>query len=174
MCSDVHFNARSTRCGTKSVNVSRHRRESRARAHQLQCNNLTILTHDVQLIASNSCSYNYIFKVLFTTPSWYLFSIGFGHVSIFRWYLAPLRIPVRRNTILTVFTVYNWNRVMYGAITLIRSVSQINYTRTKIGKSSDATSRWRNQRFQLWCDQFSFAMTDGIQYCSFSSAYQYA
>ena len=40
-------------------------------------------THNVRYIASNSRSYNYIFKVLFTTPSWYLFSIGFGHVPMF-------------------------------------------------------------------------------------------
>ena len=30
----------------------------------------------------NSWSYNYISKVLFTSPSRYLFSIGFGHVSL--------------------------------------------------------------------------------------------
>ena len=46
--------------------------------------NLTSSTLDVHRIAPNSHSYNYIFKVLFKTPSGYLFSIGFGHISIFR------------------------------------------------------------------------------------------
>ena len=60
--------------------------------------NLTSSTLDVHRIAPNSHSYNYIFKVLFKTPSGYLFSIGFGHISIFRWALAPIHILFRKNT----------------------------------------------------------------------------
>ena len=47
-------------------------------------NNLTLHTHNVHASAPRPRSYNYIFKVLFTAPSWYVFSIGFGHMSIFR------------------------------------------------------------------------------------------
>ena len=46
--------------------------------------NLTAHTHNVPAYAPRPRSYNYIFKVLFTAPSWYVFSIGFGHMSIFR------------------------------------------------------------------------------------------
>ena len=99
-------------------------------------------TRNVRDTVSNSCSYNYIFKVLFTTPSWYLFSIGFGHISVFRWGLAPLRIPFRRNTTLAMFTGYNYKQVVYGAITLIRYVLQINYTCTIIGNTFHATYYW--------------------------------
>ena len=68
-------------------------------------NNLTVHTHNVHASAPRPRSYNYIFKVLFTAPSWYVFSIGFGHMSIFRWDLAPIRIPVQRNITRTVYTV---------------------------------------------------------------------
>merc|ERR1711990_186913 len=44
-------------------------------------NNLTVSTHNVHATAPRARSYNYIFKVLFTAPSWYVFSIGFGHMS---------------------------------------------------------------------------------------------
>ena len=67
--------------------------------------NLTVPTHNVHAAAPRSRSYNYIFKVLFTAPSWYVFSIGFGHMSIFWWDLAPIRIPVQRNITRTVYTV---------------------------------------------------------------------
>ena len=46
-------------------------------------NNLTVRAHNVPASAPRPRSYNYIFKVLFTAPSWYLFAIGFGHMSIF-------------------------------------------------------------------------------------------
>merc|ERR1712134_174477 len=56
---------------------------SSTRLHAQTRNNLTVPTHNVHAAAPRSRSYNYIFKVLFTAPSWYVFSIGFGHVSIF-------------------------------------------------------------------------------------------
>lgn len=131
-------------------------------------------THNVRDTVSNSCSYNYIFKVLFTTPSWYVFSIGFGHMSKFRWDLAPIHIPIRRNAIQVVHVVNNCRQIMHGAITLARSVLQIEHTCPNIDNAFDATFQWTNQRFQLWCNSHSFAMTDGIHCCRFSSAYRYA
>ena len=131
-------------------------------------------THNVRDTVSNSCSYNYIFKVLFTTPSWYVFSIGFGHMSKFRWDLAPNHIPIRRNAIQVVHTVNNCRQIVHGAITLARSVLQIEQTCANINNAFDATFQWTNHKFQLWCNPHSFAMTDGIHCCTFSSAYRYA
>ena len=68
--------------------------------------NLAVPTHNVPAAAPESCSYNYIFKVLFTAPSWYLFAIGFGHMSVFRWDIAPVRIPVQKNITRTLHAVY--------------------------------------------------------------------
>lgn len=138
----VHSHALAARCIRQCMSTYKHRLAAVANAHQLTCDNLTIPTHNVRDVASNSRSYNYIFKVLFTTPSWYLFSIGFGHISVFRWGLAPLRIPFRRNTTLAMFTGYDYKRVVYGAITLIRYVLQINYTCTIIGNTFHATYYW--------------------------------
>ena len=76
-----------------------------ATVHAHTHDNLTVPTHNVHAAAPRSRSYNYIFKVLFTAPSWYVFSIGFGHMSIFWWDLAPIRIPVQRNITRTVYTV---------------------------------------------------------------------
>ena len=94
-------------------------------------NNLAASTHNIHATAPRSCSYNYIFKVLFTAPSWYVFSIGFGHMSICWWDLAPVRIPVPRNVTRTVYTVSSCAQVAYGAVTLSCSMLQIIYTRTR-------------------------------------------
>ena len=40
--------------------------------------------------ASIECSCNYISKVLFTSPSWYLFTISIGHIIICRWAVPPM------------------------------------------------------------------------------------
>ena len=40
--------------------------------------------------ASIECSCNYISKVLFTPPSWYLFTISIGHIIICRWAVPPM------------------------------------------------------------------------------------
>lgn len=69
-------------------------------------NNLAVPTHNIHAAVPRSCSYNYIFKVLFTAPSWYLFAIGFGHMSIFWWDIAPVRIPVQKNITRTLHAVY--------------------------------------------------------------------
>ena len=45
-------------------------------------NNLAVPTHNIPAAAPRSCSYNYIFKVLFTAPSWYLFGRIRTYVSI--------------------------------------------------------------------------------------------
>ena len=97
--------------------------------------NLTVRTHNVHATAPRSRSYNYIFKVLFTAPSWYVFSIGFGHMSIFWWDLAPIRIPVQRNITRTVYTVNSCAQVADGAVTLSCSMLQIVYTRTRNGNT---------------------------------------
>ena len=60
-------------------------------------NNLTYIPVYVHIAAQNSCSCNYIFKVLFTAPSRYLFPTGFGHISMFRWALPPVRILIPKN-----------------------------------------------------------------------------
>lgn len=93
-------------------------------------NNLTVSTHNVHATAPRARSYNYIFKVLFTAPSWYVFSIGFGHMSICWWDVAPIRIPFQRNVTRTVYTVDGCVRVAYGAFTLISSMLQIVFTHT--------------------------------------------
>ena len=103
--------------------------------HGCTCNNLTTSTHNIHATAPRARSYNYIFKVLFTAPSWYMFSIGFGHISIFWWDVAPIRIPFQRNVTRTVYTV-NWcAQVAYGAFTLTCSILQIVYTRTPNGST---------------------------------------
>ena len=93
-------------------------------------NNLTVSTHNVHATAPRARSYNYIFKVLFTAPSWYVFSIGFGHMSICWWDVAPIRIPFQRNVTRTLYTVNGCVQVAYGAFTLICSMLQIVFTRT--------------------------------------------
>lgn len=52
-------------CALTTINDS-------AVAYQHTRSNLTSTAHDVRCDVPTSCSYNYIFKVLFTTPSWYL------------------------------------------------------------------------------------------------------
>ena len=99
-------------------------------------NNLTGIALYVHITVPNSCSYNYIFKVLFTTPSWYLFSIVFGHVSIFRWALAPIHIPVQKNINRIMHAVNKCVQVPYGAVTLNGSVLQKDYTNTLIGSTA--------------------------------------
>ena len=94
------------------------------KSHCNNHNNLTSTAFYVHSIAQNSCSYNYIFKVLFTTPSGYLFSIGFGHISIFRWALAPVRILIQKNINHVVKTVCKFMQVPYGAIALCGLVLQ--------------------------------------------------
>lgn len=98
-------------------------------------NNLTVSTHNVHATAPRARSYNYIFKVLFTAPSWYVFSIGFGHMSTFWWDVAPIRIPFQRNVTRTVYTVNGCAQVAYGAFTLICSMLQIVFTRTPNGST---------------------------------------
>lgn len=65
--------------GTSNQTCSGRPREMYGRTRD----NLAASTHNIPATAPRSCSYNYIFKVLFTAPSWYLFAIGFGHMSIF-------------------------------------------------------------------------------------------
>ena len=137
-------------------------------------NNLAASTHNIHATAPRSCSYNYIFKVLFTAPSWYLFSIGIGHISMFRWYLAPFHVPILRSIIQLVYAVINCIQAMNGTVTLNRSVLQVEYARTIVGYTLYTQYRSRCKRFQLWCKPYSFAMTAGIQCCTLSSAYQYA
>ena len=47
-------------------------------------NNFAAAVSFVHCIAPESQSYNYIFKFLFTTPSWYVFPIGVRHIPIIR------------------------------------------------------------------------------------------
>ena len=98
-------------------------------------NNLAVPTCNILAAAPTSCSYNYIFKDLFTAPSWYLFSIGFGHMSIFWWSLAPVRIPVQKNNTRTMYTVCWYAQVAYGAFTLHGPMLQISYTCTPNGNT---------------------------------------
>ncbi len=95
--------------------------------------NLDTYTHEFRCNAPNSRSYNYIFKVLFTTPSWYVFSIGFGHLSMLRWNVPSIHIPMQRNAIQIMCTVYLIKQVAYGAVTLLGSVLQTRPTCTMIG-----------------------------------------
>ena len=137
-------------------------------------NNLAASTHNIHATAPRSCSYNYIFKVLFTAPSWYVFSIGFGHMSIFRWNLAPIRIPIQRNITRAVYAV---NFVCRSHTGLSPSVARCCKQFTPVPEMTIhayATIQCANHCFQLWFNPRSFAMTEGIQRCAPSSAYQYA
>ena len=142
-------------------------------AYQHSYNNLSSITRYVRIAVPNSCSYNYISKVLFTTPSWYLLTIGFGHMYAFRWALAPVRIPVLRNITQHVHTVYSYVNAAYGF-----SPSAIRYC-----KSFTHSRNWPCiciQQFSahitdcVWYNPHSLAITDGVHCCEISSAYQYA
>ena len=97
-------------------------------------NNLGTPTHELHCSAPNSRSYNYIFKVLFTTPSWYVFPIGFGHMSRFWWSVPPVHSPVQRNATQIVYTVHGIKQIAYGSITLIGSVLQTGSICTLTGE----------------------------------------
>ena len=71
--------------------------------------NFIVCIRIVHCIAPKSQSYNYIFKFLFTTPSWYVFPIGVGHISRDRWNVAPIRIPVQRSANRLMHTVNTKN-----------------------------------------------------------------
>lgn len=98
-------------------------------------NNLGTPTHELHCSAPNSRSYNYIFKVLFTTPSWYVFPIGFGHMSRFWWSAPPVHIPVQRNATQILYAVHWIKQIAYGSITLIGSVLQTGSNCTLTGNT---------------------------------------
>ena len=52
-----------------------------------------------------SCTFNPLFKVLFTFPSWYLFAIGLVSIFSLGWNLPPVYAPFPRNA-----TRYSRNR----------------------------------------------------------------
>ena len=47
-----------------------------------------------------SCTFNPLFKVLFTFPSWYLFAIGFESIFSFGWNLPPFCARFLKNATL--------------------------------------------------------------------------
>ena len=127
---DIHRYSHQTVSRKRCIHVHIHYTRPRIQ------HNLGTYTRCVHCIAPNSRSYNYIFKVLFTTPSWYLFSIGFGHILAFRWNLAPFRIPVQRNITLIVYTVHLCIWAENGTVTLTGPLLQIDYTCTHTGDTS--------------------------------------
>lgn len=137
-------------------------------------NNLTVRAHNVPASAPRPRSYNYIFKVLFTAPSRYVFSIGFGHMSIFRWNLAPIRIPIQRNITRAVYAVYSVCRSHTGLSPSVARCCKQFTPVPEMAVHAYATIQCANHCFQLWFNPRSFAMTEGIQRCAPSSAYQYA
>ena len=124
-----------------------HQLHTHTFAYDCTRNNLAVTTCNIHAAAPMSCSYNYIFKVLFIAPSWYLFSIGFGHMSIFWWSLAPIRIPVQKNNTRTMYTVYWYAQVAYGALTLNGPILQIRYTCTRNGNTCIYNNSMRTSFF---------------------------
>ena len=56
-------------------------------------------THCISVCyVQNSWSYNYIYNVIFTSPSMYICSIGFGHVSLVWWSIPPICVQVQLST----------------------------------------------------------------------------
>ena len=119
--------------------------------------------------ASTECSYNYISKVLFITPSWYLFTIEFGHIYTYWWVVPPLCIQIQKNTTHAMHAVIERMVIRKGAITLHGQCSK------RIGPTTRLMKHVHNtlpRRVQFWWRQHpcSFAMTKDVLFSSSSSA----
>ena len=116
----------------------------------------------------------FLFKVLFTFASWYLFAIGLVPVFSFRWSLPPTLgcIPKQPNSPKTVATLPGG--AAHGALTLCDVPFQVNFNSTGQSLSCLSLPQFADsncQRFQAQALPTSLAVTEGILVSFFSSAY---
>ena len=132
----------------------------------------------------NSWSYNYISKVLFISPSRYLFPIGFGHVSLIWWSVPPVYVQSQISTtrmiyIYTSMSIFIRSHELHRVHTrdfdpnspsvanrLCSRQSSTFYMHTTITLATNILPTW-------WYPP-SFAMTAGIRLRLLSSEYWYA
>ena len=123
--------------------------------------------------ASIECSCNYISKVLFTSPSWYLFTISIGHILICRWAVPPLFAFKSKRLWLAQWMRYMCASSNGGPITF-----NCNYYKHDVPMAVLMKRVHDTQPIAAWFRRrhpsCSFAMTEDVLFSSFSSAQWYA
>ena len=138
-------------------------------------------SHQVALVPYGSLSaisgtFNSLFKVLFTFPSWYLFPIGLEPIFSFRWNLPPtLRSnPEERDSKKTHRTqrTVNDERDSHPFLRSFPTVLHLRLCWLRFYRLQFKTDKLPG--FTYWAVPCSFAITKGILFSFFSSAYLYA
>ena len=122
-------------------------------------------------------SFNSFFKVLFMFPSWYLFAIGLNNILTFAWNLPPTlhSSPKKRDSESTRRAQRAANdrrdsRPHWCLFSKKLACAPLLAMRSEITFQSQS----HELRFSSWALPCSFAITEGIQFGCFSSAYLYA
>ncbi len=131
-------------------------------------------SHPLLLTVSNT--FNSLFKVLFTFPSRYLCSIGLLRIFSFGRNLPPVKIALPSNPTLGKQSVRGDLQTLNGAITLLGATFQWTLVWaalwTCLHKLQFALVE--PVRLPAWAFPGSLAVTKGILFSFFSSAYLYA
>ena len=125
-------------------------------------------------LSAISGTFNSLSKVLFIFPSRYLFAIGLGTVFSFRGQLPPIlhtMSKVRDSKItLRMHNLSTWT----GLSPYLALYSKETYAGGCTGKGSQDYNAQASLSFTSWALPGSVALTKGIIFIFFSSAYLYA
>ena len=95
----------------------------------------------------------------------------------FRVYLAldeiyhPIYAPIPRSVTLRASTVHGGHQAKHRILTHVDALFQEAYARAAVGSMSKGHNPRQKPRFPTKADPCSFAITEGILFSSFSSAY---
>ena len=127
-------------------------------------------------LSTISGTFNSLFKVLFIFPSWYLYTIGLEPIFSFRWNLPPtLRSnPEERDSKKTHRTqrTVNDERDSHPFLRSFPTVLHLRLCWLRFYRLQFKTDKLPG--FTYWAVPCSFAITKGILFSFFSSAYLYA
>ena len=127
-------------------------------------------------LSTISGTFNSLFKVLFIFPSWYLYAIGLEPIFSFRWNLPPtLRSnPEERDSKKTHRTqrTVNDERDSHPFLRSFPTVLHLRLCWLRFYRLQFKTDKLPG--FTYWAVPCSFAITKGILFSFFSSAYLYA
>ena len=136
-------------------------------------------SHEKKLVSFASLlaisgTFNSLSKVLFIFPSRYLLAIGLKSIFSFRWKLPPIlrtKSKVRDSTTPCRMRYLSTWTGFSPSLTLF---SKKTYAEDHAGNGSQGYNSTASRWFTFWAFPGSVALTKGIMFIFFSSAYLYA